>query len=191
MNEVRRLAAPFDERTALSLRAGEQVLLSGTVYAARDAAHRRLAEALRSGAPAPFPLAGQIIYYVGPSPARAGEAVGSAGPTTASRMDEYLELLFEHGLSATIGKGQRSPEAVELHRRYRRVYFVTIGGAGALLGKKVRSARVLAYADLGPEAVRELAVEDFPALVAIDARGGDACAEGRAKYAALLNRPGP
>jgi fumarate hydratase subunit beta len=178
-----RLQTPLKPEVVSSLTAGQGVLLTGTVYTARDAAHQRLCAALRKGEPSPIPLAGQLIYYVGPTPARPGEPIGSAGPTTSVRMDSYLELLFQHGLTATMGKGQRSPECVELHRRYQRVYFLTIGGAGALLGKKVRSGRVLAYEDLETEAIRELVVEDFPAICAIDVQGRDACALGRARYA--------
>jgi fumarate hydratase subunit beta len=179
----RRLTVPFPREIALSLNAGDPVLLSGTIYTARDAAHQRLCEALTKGQPSPVPLDGQLIYYVGPTPPKPGEPIGSAGPTTAVRMDSYMELLFQRGLLATMGKGQRSEACVELHKKYQRVYFLTIGGAGAVLGKKIKAARVLAYEDLGPEAIRELAVEDFPAVCCIDARGVDACVVGRAKYA--------
>jgi fumarate hydratase subunit beta len=184
MDEAQRIVVPFSEETARGLSAGQQVLLSGAIYAARDAAHKRLAEALERGEQSPVPLAGQLIYYVGPTPPKPGEPIGSAGPTTAARLDSYLELLFRHGLLATMGKGQRSAEAVALHAQYRRVYFLTYGGAGALLGKKIKSARVIAYEDLGPEAVRELVIQDFPAICAIDARGIDACAVERQRYAA-------
>jgi len=183
MTEPRRLAVPFDQDVALSLKAGDPVLLSGTIYTARDAAHQRLTETLTQGRPSPVPLEGQLIYYVGPTPPKPGEPIGSAGPTTAVRMDSYLELLFRHGLMASMGKGQRSAACAELHGKFRRVYFLTIGGAGAILGKRIKSARVLAYEDLGTEAIRELAIEEFPAICCIDARGQDACALGRAKYA--------
>lgn len=183
MSEPRRITVPFAEDVALSLKAGDPVLLSGTIYTARDAAHKRLAEALRKGEPSPVPLKGQLIYYVGPTPPKPGEPIGSAGPTTAVRMDSYMELLFQHGLMASMGKGQRTAACAALHRTFRRVYFLAIGGAGALLGKKVKSAKVLAYDDLGTEAIRELVVEDFPAICCIDTQGQDACALGRAKYA--------
>ena len=183
MSEPRRITVPFDTDVALGLNAGDPVLLSGTIYTARDAAHKRLAASLKRGEPSPVPLEGQLIYYVGPTPPKPGEPIGSAGPTTAVRMDSYMDLLFQHGLLATMGKGQRSAACAELHGKYRRVYFLAIGGAGALLGKRVKSARILAYDDLGTEAIRELVVEDFPAICCIDARGQDACAQGRAKYA--------
>jgi fumarate hydratase subunit beta len=183
MAETSRLAVPFAPETGERLRAGDWLLLSGVVYAARDAAHQRLCETLRRGLQPPFPLAGQVIYYVGPTPARPGEPIGSAGPTTAARLDAYLELLLLHGLLATIGKGRRTPAAVELHRQQRRVYFMGLGGAGALLGRRIRSARVLAYDDLGPEAVRELVLEDFPVVVGIDAEGNDATLLGQKRYA--------
>lgn len=183
MSEPRRITVPFTKDVAIGLNAGDPVLLSGTIYAARDAAHKRLAETLRKGEAGPLPLEGQLIYYVGPTPPKPGEPIGSAGPTTAVRMDSYMELLFQHGLLASMGKGQRSAACAELHKKFQRVYFLTIGGAGAILGKKVKSARVIAYDDLGTEAIRELVVEDFPAICCIDARGQDACAIGRAKYA--------
>jgi fumarate hydratase subunit beta len=166
-----------------SLKAGDAVLLSGTIYTARDAAHKRLLDALKKGEKSPVPLDGQLIYYVGPTPPKPGEPIGSAGPTTAIRMDSYMEPLFKHGLMATMGKGQRSVACAALHGQYKRVYFLAIGGAGAVLGKKVKAARILAYDDLGTEAIRELVIEDFPAVVCIDTHGTDACAVGRAKYA--------
>jgi fumarate hydratase subunit beta len=183
MSKPRSITVPFSREIALSLNAGDPVLLSGTIYTARDAAHKRLVEALNKGEPSPVPLDGQLIYYVGPTPPKPGEPIGSAGPTTAVRMDSYMDLLFRHGLLATMGKGQRTPECVELHKKYQRVYFLTIGGAGALLGKCITAARVLAYEDLGTEAIRQLTVKDFPAFCCIDARGVDACTVGRAKYA--------
>lgn len=169
----RRVQLPLTAEEAASLRAGDLVTLSGTVYTARDAAHRRMDEALDRGEPLPFPLAGQTIYYMGPSPARPGRVIGSAGPTTASRMDRYTPRLLDLGLRAMIGKGRRSPEVVAAMVRRGAVYFAAVGGAGALLSRCIRSARVVAYEDLGPEAVRALVLEDFPAVVAIDARGRD------------------
>jgi fumarate hydratase subunit beta len=183
MPTPRRLRVPLSVDEALSLTAGDMVLLSGTLYTARDAAHQRLQAALRNGEALPIPLEGQLIYYVGPTPAKPGEVVGSAGPTTASRMDRYMALLFRHGLLATMGKGQRSAACVELHREYKRVYFLTIGGAGALLGRKIKASRLLAYEDLGAEAIREMTIADFPAFCGIDARGNDACLLGQARYA--------
>jgi len=183
MSEPRRITVPFGKDVALGLNAGDPVLLSGKIYTARDAAHKRLAASLEKGESSPVPLEGQLIYYVGPTPPKPGEPIGSAGPTTAVRMDSYMDLLFQHGLLATMGKGQRSAACAALHGKYQRVYFLAIGGAGALLGKRVKSAKILAYDDLGTEAIRELVVEDFPAICCIDARGQDACARGRAKYA--------
>ena len=183
MAEPRRILCPFSKETALGLKAGDPVLLSGTIYTGRDAAHKRLCDALKKGEKSPVPLDGQLIYYVGPTPAKPGEVIGSAGPTTAIRMDSYMPLLFEHGLMSTMGKGQRSAACAELHKKFQRVYFLAIGGAGAVLGRRVKSAKILAYEDLGTEAIRELVIEDFPAICCIDAQGVDACAVGRAKYA--------
>ena len=183
MPEPRRIQVPLSQEVALSLKAGDPVLLSGTIYTARDAAHIRMRETLNKGGELPFPIKGQMIYYVGPTPPKPGEVIGSAGPTTAIRMDSYMELLFTHGLMSTMGKGQRSVACAELHKKFQKVYFLAIGGAGALLGKKVKAARVLAYEDLGAEAIRELVIEDFPAICCIDAEGNDACAIGRKQYA--------
>ena len=183
MPEPRRIQVPFTKEVALTLKAGDPVLLSGTIYTARDAAHIRMRDTLLKGGALPVPLDGQMIYYVGPTPPKPGEVIGSAGPTTAIRMDSHMELLFKHGLMSTMGKGQRSAACAELHKKFERVYFLAIGGAGALLGKKVKSAKVLAYEDLGAEAIRELTIEDFPAICCIDTQGVDACAAGRKLYA--------
>jgi fumarate hydratase subunit beta len=175
------LPRPLEDWRALN--AGQSLRLYGVLYTARDAAHKKLKEAFEQGQPAPFPLAAQTIYYVGPTPPKPGEPIGSAGPTTATRLDSYLELMFSKGMAASIGKGARSPAAVEAHRRWGRVYLLAIGGAGAYLGKKIKAAEVVAYPDLGPEAIYRLTVEDFPAIVAIDAQGRDALALGQARYA--------
>ncbi len=151
--------------------AGTEVRLFGPVYAARDAAHRRMMEALDRGEPLPFEIAGATIYYVGPTPGDATRPVGSAGPTTSARMDVYTPRLLALGLRGMIGKGDRSPEVVEAIRRHQAVYFVAVGGAGALLGRCIVSAELVAYEDLGPEAVRRLILHDFPAWVAIDVQG--------------------
>ncbi len=155
----------------LELPAGTEVRISGPVYAARDAAHRRIFEALDRGESPPFDLSGATIYYVGPTPGGPGRPVGSAGPTTSSRMDGYTPRLLALGLRATIGKGGRSPEVIEAIRRHRAVYFLAVGGAGALLGRCVVHEEIVAYADLGPEAVRRLTLRDFPAWVAVDSWG--------------------
>ncbi len=168
-----RIDLPLADEIIETLRAGQQVLFHGRLLTARDAAHKRLVDAVTAGERLPVDLRGQVIYYVGPSPAPPGRAVGAAGPTTAGRMDPYTPALLAQGLKGTIGKGRRSPEVVAALLRYRAVYFVTYGGAGALLGKTIKAARVLAYADLGPEAVHEFVVEDFPAIVANDIYGGD------------------
>jgi len=180
---VIRLSAPLTDADVERLRVGDRVLISGTVYTARDAAHARLVELLKRGEPLPFDLEGQIIYFVGPTPPPPGRPIGSAGPTTAYRMDPYSPILIEHGLKAMIGKGRRSPEVREALRRHKAVYLGAVGGAGALLSQRIVSAEVVAYEDLGPEAVRRLVVKDFPAVVVNDAHGGDLYEEGRARYA--------
>lgn len=167
------LHTPLSEDEARSLRAGTRVLITGTLYTARDMAHRRIVEAISRGEPPPFDLEGQIIYYVGPTPPRPGFPVGSAGPTTSSRMDPYTPKLLALGLRGTVGKGERGEEVVEAMKRYGAVYFAAVGGAGAFLARHIKSAELVAYPDLGPEAVYRLYVEEFPVLVAQDARGGN------------------
>lgn len=179
---MRRLETPLSDADVGSLRVGDRVLLCGVLLAARDAAHLRFAEALGRGEALPVDLEGQVLYYVGPTPARPGEVIGSAGPTTASRMDRFTPALLALGLKATIGKGGRAPAVVEAMRRHRAVYFGAVGGTGALLSRRIRAAEVLAYEDLGPEAVRRLVVEDFPVIVVNDVEGRDLFAEGKARY---------
>lgn len=172
------LHAPFstpDERAKLcALRAGDQVLLSGTVYAARDTAHRRITESLDKGEAPPFPLAGAVIYYVGPSLPPPGMVIGSAGPTTAGRMDAYAPRLHDLGLCASIGKGKRCPQVREALQRCGAVYFGATGGAAALLSRHITSSELVAYPELGPEAVRKLTFRDFPVIVIYDCHGGEA-----------------
>ena len=168
-----KLTSPIEKKALLELKAGDMVSISGTIYTARDAAHKRMDEALSSGNKLPFDVNGNIIYYMGPSPAREGQVIGSAGPTTASRMDKYTPRLLDLGLSAMIGKGKRSPEVHEAIIRNKAVYFAAIGGAGALLSKCIKSCEVIAYDDLGTEAIRKLTVEDFPCIVVIDSTGKD------------------
>jgi fumarate hydratase subunit beta len=169
-----RISVPLVDDSALRrLKAGRRVLLSGVVYTARDAAHKRMVEALEQGDELPIDLAGQVIYYAGPCPPAPGQVIGSLGPTTSGRMDAYAPRLCAAGLRGMIGKGQRSTAVVQAIARYGAVYFVTIGGAGALLSQAVRKAQVVAYADLGPEAVHRLEIVDFPALVGIDPLGRD------------------
>ncbi len=171
MSETLRLVVPFSAEAARKLVAGQRVLLSGVLYGARDQAHRRFAEALERGEELPLDLRGQVIYYVGPTPVPPGRACGSAGPTTAGRMDSYTPQLLKYGVRGMIGKGKRSPEVVEAIREHGAVYFAATGGAGALLGRCIKEMRVVAYPDLGPEAVYRIVVEDFPVTVAIDCRG--------------------
>ncbi len=167
----RRIQAPLDEETARSLKAGDYCYISGTVYVARDAAHKRMSEALAAGEALPMEMKDKIIYYMGPSPAREGRVIGSAGPTTASRMDKYTPDLLDLGLKGMIGKGRRSPEVVDAIVRNGAVYFAAVGGAGALLSKAITSSEVIAYDDLGAEALRKLTVSEFPAIVVIDSEG--------------------
>ncbi len=182
LNEPVIVSTPLDPDAISRLRAGDRVLIRGMIYAARDAAHRRLVDLLRAGKKLPFDLRGQVIYYTGPAPAPPGGVIGPAGPTTASRMDPFAVPLLRAGLKGMIGKGQRSPEVAEAIRAARAVYFAATGGAAVLLARAVRGSRVAAYPDLGPEAVLELEVEDFPALVAVDSHGGDLYREGRERY---------
>lgn len=165
------------KKEAEKLIIGDMVYLSGDIYTARDAAHKRMAEALSAGKELPFDIRGQIIYYMGPSPARPGNVIGSAGPTTASRMDKYTPELLDLGLAGMIGKGKRSGEVKEAVVRNKAVYLAAIGGAGALLSKCIEASEVIAYDDLGTEAVRRLTVRDFPVIVVLDTKGGDLYAE--------------
>ncbi|WP_456324528.1 Fe-S-containing hydro-lyase [Desulfonauticus submarinus] len=168
-----KLQTPLTEEDILKLRSGDKVLLSGLVYTARDAAHKRLFQALEKGEKLPFPIEGAVIYYVGPSPAPPGRPIGSAGPTTSYRMDTYAPKLYELGLKATIGKGKRNEAVKDALKAYKGVYFGATGGAGALLSQCIKQAKVIAYEDLGPEAIRVLQVQDFPLLVINDAFGGE------------------
>ena len=159
---------PIDDKIVSELKAGDYVYLTGTVYTARDAAHKRLYEALQRGEDIPLELQNNIIYYLGPSPAREGQVIGSAGPTTSSRRDKYTPLLLEKGLKGMIGKGKRSDEVIESMHKNHAVYFAAIGGAGALLSKCIKKSEVIAYEDLGTEAIRKLEVENLPIIVVID-----------------------
>ena len=163
--------APFGEEVTSKLKAGDYVYISGTIYTARDAAHKRMAEALSRGEELPFDIKDQVIYYMGPAPAREGQVIGSAGPTTASRMDKYAPELLDLGLRGMIGKGKRSKVVLDGVVRNKAVYLAAVGGAGALLSKCITSAEVIAYEDLGTEAIRKLTVKDFPAIVVVDCDG--------------------
>ena len=167
------IQAPVSKEDARSLKAGDYVYLSGTIYTARDAAHKRMKEALDQGQKLPFDLKGSVIYYMGPSPAREGRPIGSAGPTTASRMDKYPAEFLDLGLGAKIGKGKRSPAVIDAMVRNGAVYFAAVGGAGALLSKCILSSEIVAYEDLGAEAIRKLEVKNFPVIVVIDSQGNN------------------
>ncbi|HHH81140.1 MAG TPA: Fe-S-containing hydro-lyase [candidate division Zixibacteria bacterium] len=178
----RRIITPLTDDVVRSLHAGDEVLISGVIYTARDSAHKRLVEMLERGEELPFPLEGAIIYYVGPAPAPPGKPIGSAGPTTSYRMDPYAPALIEKGLKGMIGKGPRGEEVVEAMKKYGAVYFAATGGAAALIAKSIKQAEVIAFPELLSEAVRKLVVEDFPAIVAQDSFGGNIFEEGVKKY---------
>ncbi len=165
--------APVGEKEMCDLQSGDMVYISGVIYTARDAAHKRLYEAIQNGKSIPMELHNNIIYYLGPSPAREGQVIGSAGPTTSSRMDKYTPLLLEYGLKGMIGKGKRSLQVIEAMKKNGAVYFAAIGGAGALLSKCIKKSEVIAYEDLGTEAIRKLEVENLPAIVVIDSKGNN------------------
>lgn len=177
-----RIREPFTKEKLEPLRAGDTVFLTGTIYTARDAAHKRLIEMIENQEPLPFEVKDALIYYVGPTPEKPGNPIGAAGPTTSYRMDAYAPTLLDLGETAMIGKGQRSQEVKDAAIRNGAVYFAAIGGAGALMAQKVKSAEIVAFEDLGPEAVRRLQVEDFPVTVVLDSAGGDLYQEGRAAY---------
>jgi fumarate hydratase subunit beta len=182
MAETKAITTPLSDEVVKSLKIGEKVSISGVIYTARDAAHKRLVELIEEGKELPFDPAGQIIYYVGPAPAKPGHAVGSAGPTTSYRMDAYAPTLIAHGLKGMIGKGTRDKNVQDAMVKYGAVYFAAIGGAGALISKSIEKAEVIAYPELGAEAVRRMEVKDFPAIVAIDAHGDDLYIKGREEY---------
>lgn len=167
------IQAPLIKEEIRRLHAGDSVLITGTIYTARDAAHKRMQEVLKNGEKLPLAMEGNVIYYMGPSPAREGRPIGSAGPTTASRMDKYAPELLDLGLKGMIGKGKRSKEVIDAIVRNEAVYFAAVGGAGALLSKSILSSEVIAYDDLGTEAIRKLEVKDFPAIVVIDKDGNN------------------
>ena len=167
------ITAPISDEDAKELRAGDYVYITGTIYTARDAAHKRMAEALAAGEPLPIDMKNNIIYYMGPSPAREGRPIGSAGPTTASRMDKYAPDLLDLGLKGMIGKGKRSQAVIDGIVRNGAVYFAAVGGAGAILSKCIKKSTVIAYDDLGTEAIRELEVENLPVIVVIDSDGNN------------------
>ncbi|MCC8045891.1 MAG: Fe-S-containing hydro-lyase [Clostridiales bacterium] len=180
--ERRKVALPLTKELARTLRAGDEVLLTGTVYTSRDAGHKRMCESLAKGDPLPFDPSDATIYYVGPSPAKPGQVIGSAGPTTSGRMDAYAPTMMSVGARGMIGKGARLPEVIEAMKKYSGVYFGAIGGAGALLAKCIKKSELIAYEDLGAEALRKLYVEDMPLVVIIDCEGNNLYEEGRREY---------
>ncbi|MEE8618776.1 MAG: Fe-S-containing hydro-lyase [Dehalococcoidales bacterium] len=179
---TKRVTLPLTDEILQDLKAGDNVLLTGIMYVGRDAAHKRMVEALEQGKPLPFDIMGQTIYFMGPSPAKPGQPIGSAGPTTSGRMDSYSPCLIAEGLKGMIGKGMRSQVVKDTMKKYKAVYFAAIGGAGALISKSIKKAEVIAYEELGAEAIRCLEVEDFPVTVINDIYGGDLYQEGKARY---------
>ena len=177
------LTPPLTDEDVTGLRAGDRVLITGTMLTGRDAAHKRLVDLIEKGEELPVELKGQIIYFVGPTPTRPGEAIGSAGPTTSYRMDAYSPILMEKGLKGMIGKGSRSAEVVDAMVKHKAVYFAAVGGAAALISRRIVSSEVLAYEDLGPEAIRRLQVKDFPVIVVNDTEGNDLYEQGVKEYA--------
>ncbi len=171
--KTHKIETPLNDNVIEKLRVGDLVLINGYVYTARDAAHKKLLELINSKLSLPFDLKGQIIYYVGPTPAPPGKVIGAAGPTTSSRMDSYTPLLLSLGLKGMIGKGQRSEEVKEAIKKYRAIYFLATGGAGALLSKHIIEAKEIAFSELGTESIKRLLLRDFPAIVGIDIYGGD------------------
>ena len=183
MSREIKLQTPLTDADVEALRIGDRVFLSGIIYTARDAAHKRLIDLMDAGKPLPFNLQGSVIYYVGPAPAPPGKPIGSAGPTTSYRMDPFAPRLMAAGLKGMIGKGNRAPEVVEAIKKYKAVYFGAIGGAGALMAKSIIASEIIAYEDLGPEAIRRLEVRDLPVFVINDTVGGDLYQEGMQQYA--------
>ena len=182
MSEPTVLTPPLTDEDVVNLRAGDRILVTGTVLTARDAAHKRIADLITREEKLPVDIRGQIIYFVGPTPTRPGEAIGSAGPTTSYRMDAYSPLLLEKGLKGMIGKGPRSRKVIDAIVRYKAVYMAAVGGGAALISKRIESSEILAYEDLGPEAIRSLTVRNFPVIVVNDTRGNDLYHEGVKKY---------
>ncbi|MDN7227630.1 Fe-S-containing hydro-lyase [Planococcus liqunii] len=178
----KKITLPLTDADLDSLKAGDRVLLSGTVYTARDAAHKRMTEQEKEGIPFPIDVAGQVIYYTGPTPAKPGEVIGSAGPTTSGRMDLYTPRLLEKGLKGMIGKGYRNEEVKAAIKQHRAVYFGAVGGAAALIARSIKAVEVIAYEDLGTEAIRRLTIENFPVFVINDVHGGDIYEQGVAQF---------
>ena len=180
-NEIR-LKTPLTDADVDKLKIGDKVLITGVIYTGRDAAHKRMIDLINQGKELPIDVKGRISYYVGPTPARPGKPIGSAGPTTSYRMDAYAPKMMELGMKGMIGKGNRAPEVIAAMKKYKAIYFGATGGAGAVLARSIKKAKVVAYEDLGPEAIHRLEVEDFPAVVINDTKGNDLYVEGAKKY---------
>lgn len=178
----KKITSPFNDKTIEGLKAGDQVLISGVMYVGRDAAHKRLVEALNKGDKLPFDVKGQVIYYMGPSPTKPGKVIGSSGPTTSGRMDAYTPRMLEAGLKGMVGKGLRTKDVKDAIKKYKAVYLASVGGAAALIAKRIVKSEIIAYEELGPEALLRIEVKDFPAIVINDMYGGDLYEEGKAKY---------
>ena len=182
MAEAIRIQTPLTDEVVQKLKIGDRVLINGVIYTGRDAAHKRLVELVDKGQPLPFDIKGQIIYYVGPTPPKPGMPIGAAGPTSSYRMDPYAPILMDKGLKGMIGKGVRGKAVIDAMKKYKAVYFAATGGAGALISKTIRKAEVVAYEELGTEAIRRLEVKDFPAIVVNDVHGNDLYEEGKKRY---------
>jgi len=182
VTQVKTISTPLTDERIAQLKAGDNVLINGTIYTGRDAAHKKLFDLIQQGGKLPFDLQGQIIFYVGPTPARPGKPIGSAGPTTSYRMDAFAPKLHELGLKASIGKGSRNAEVKDSLKKFKAVYLAVTGGAAALVSKSIKKAELIAYPELGPEAIQKLEVENFPAQVINDMYGGDIYEEGRKRY---------
>lgn len=182
MKETKKLTTPLTKSVVAKLQAGDQVTITGTIYTSRDAGHLRMVEQLNRGEALPFDIENAVIYYVGPSPAKPGDIIGSAGPTTSYRMDPYAPTLIKKGLSGMIGKGDRNDAVMDAMKQYGSVYFAAVGGAAALIADRIKEAKVIAYDDLGTEALRSLYVEDFPCIVVIDSEGNNLYASEKSKY---------
>jgi fumarate hydratase subunit beta len=178
----KKITSPFNDKTIADLKAGDQVLISGVMYVGRDAAHKRLVETMNKGEKMPFDVKGQVIYYMGPSPTKPGNVIGSSGPTTSGRMDAYTPRMLEAGLKGMVGKGLRTKEVKDAIKKYKAVYLAGVGGAAALIAKRIVKSEIIAYEELGPEALLRIEVKDFPAIVINDMYGGDLYEEGKAKY---------
>lgn len=182
MSDLIKLTTPLSDKDLEKLKIGDKVLLTGIIYTGRDAAHKRLFDLIKAGKELPIDIKGQVIYFVGPSPSKPGQPIGSAGPTTSYRMDAFSPTLIKLGLKGMIGKGNRSKEVIDAMKEYKAVYFGATGGAGALIAKSIKKAEIVAYEDLGPEAIRKLEVKDFPVVVINDIKGNDLYVEGAKKY---------